>query len=188
MRYDLSLINYTTYVVSGAAYNDLIASYPDYKVIKAPLVQEALAKNPKGYLHMFIKVNKKLKTFKLLITPQNYYKVALSELITNQPTVVNKPLVTVSKVTAPDVLKAGLKHMQDRATTYDKPSGERSMGKTVAAFNVITSKNLTEEEGWLFMEVLKQVRSMQGNFKLDNYEDLAAYAALRAEAAASERE
>ena len=78
-------------------------------------------------------------------------------------------------------------HMEDRAVTYDKEDGERSMGKTMAAFNVITGSNLTEEEGWLFMEILKQVRSMQGNFKADNYEDLAAYAALRGECASRDR-
>ena len=77
--------------------------------------------------------------------------------------------------------------MEDRAVTYDKEGGERSMGKTVAAFNVITGSNLTEEEGWLFMEILKQVRSMQGAFKADNYEDLAAYAALRGECASRDR-
>lgn len=84
-------------------------------------------------------------------------------------------------------LKKGLGHMEDRAVTYDKEGGERSMGKTVAAFNVITGSNLTEEEGWLFMEILKQARSMQGAFKADNYEDLAAYAALRGECASRDR-
>jgi hypothetical protein len=94
----------------------------------------------------------------------------------------------VSGVTlAPEFLKKALGHMEDRAATYDKEGGERSMGKTVAAFNAITGSNLTEEEGWLFMEILKQVRSMQGGFKADNYEDLAAYAALRGECASRDR-
>lgn len=88
---------------------------------------------------------------------------------------------------ASDILSAGIEHMQNRATTYDKPAGERSMGKTVTAFNAIADKDLTEEQGWLFMGILKQVRSQQGNFKLDNYEDEAAYAGLRGEAAARER-
>lgn len=91
-------------------------------------------------------------------------------------------------IPAPDFLKKGLNHMEDRAATYDKKGcGERSMAKTVVAFNAITGHNLTEEEGWLFMENLKQVRSLQGNFKADNYEDLAAYAALRGECASRER-
>lgn len=89
--------------------------------------------------------------------------------------------------TAADYCKAALGHMEDRAVTYDKPTGERSMGKTVEAFNVITGHQLTEEQGWLFMETLKMVRSQQGAFKADNYEDATAYASLRGEAAEKER-
>ena len=92
-------------------------------------------------------------------------------------------------VKAHEVLEAGVKHMQDRAATYDKPDGERSMEATVDAFNVITGDGLmnTEERGWLFMNILKMVRSQQGDFKLDNYEDGAAYWGLAAEAAHKER-
>lgn len=90
-------------------------------------------------------------------------------------------------ITASSMLTAALGHMEDRAKTYDAPGGERSMGKTVSAFNTITSHNLTEEQGWLFMEILKQVRSQQGNYRADNYEDMVAYAALRGECAARER-
>lgn len=83
------------------------------------------------------------------------------------------------------VLMVAAQHMQDRASTYDAPSGERSMAKTVAMFNTLRGKDyITTEEGWMFMAILKIVRSQQGNFKLDNYEDLAAYAALAAEEAA----
>lgn len=88
---------------------------------------------------------------------------------------------------ARDFLEAASGHMQDRAATYDNPTGERSMGRTVAAFNIITGHQLTEEEGWLFMGVLKKVRSVQGDFRADNYEDDAAYAALRGEAAKRDR-
>lgn len=88
---------------------------------------------------------------------------------------------------APEVLQAALGHMQDRATTYDKPTGERSMARTVTAFNAITGHTLTEEQGWLLMGVLKQVRSQSGGFRADNYEDEAAYAALRAECAYAAR-
>ena len=88
---------------------------------------------------------------------------------------------------AADFLKKGIQHMGDRATTYDNPEGERSMGKTVAAFNIITGHNLTEEQGWLMMGILKMVRSQQGNYKADNYEDEASYAGLRGECAARTR-
>lgn len=90
-------------------------------------------------------------------------------------------------VTAASMLTAALGHMEDRAKTYDAPGGERSMGKTVSAFNIITGMEMTEEQGWLFMEILKQVRSQQGNYRADNYEDMVAYAALRGECAARER-
>ena len=84
---------------------------------------------------------------------------------------------------ATDVLKKAAKHMRDRAATYDKPEGERSMAKTVAAFNAITGKPLSVAEGWLFMAVLKQVRVFQNPAKphQDSLEDGVAYAALLAE-------
>ncbi|WP_312139930.1 DUF6378 domain-containing protein [Stutzerimonas nitrititolerans] len=88
---------------------------------------------------------------------------------------------------AHQILEAGLGHMKDRSATYDKPAGERSMGATVDAFRVITGHDLTEEQGWLFMGLLKMVRSQQGGFRADNYEDLAAYAGLQGEAAWAER-
>lgn len=88
---------------------------------------------------------------------------------------------------APDILTAALGHMQDRATTYDKPEGERSMPATVAAFNALTGHNLTAEQGWLFMTVLKLCRTQQGGHRPDNYEDGAAYFALMGEQAAVDR-
>ena len=84
---------------------------------------------------------------------------------------------------AADVLKAGAMHMEDRAATYDAPNGERSMAKTVEMFNTLTGYELSEEDGWSLMIILKMVRSRQGNYKLDNYEDGAAYFALAAETA-----
>ncbi len=90
-------------------------------------------------------------------------------------------------MTAHNILKKAAQHMQDRAATYDKPEGERSMGATVKAFNVVTSNALTEEQGWLFMALLKAVRSQQGAYRADSYEDGAAYFALMGEAAVQER-
>ena len=89
-------------------------------------------------------------------------------------------------VTPSEVLRAAAQHMEDRATTYDAPNGERSMEKTVAMFNNLMGgdRYMTTEQGWLFMAILKIVRSQQGDFRADNYEDLAAYAALAAEEAA----
>ena len=90
-------------------------------------------------------------------------------------------------MTASDFLGAALNHLGDRASTYDNPTGERSMGRTVEAFNAITGHKLTEEHGWLLMCLLKQVRSQQGKYKSDSYEDGAAYFALMGECAAKVR-
>lgn len=76
---------------------------------------------------------------------------------------------------------------RNRAAEYDQPEGERSMGKTVAAFNTITGHNLSETDAWLMMTLLKAVRANQGEFKSDNYEDLVSYAALLAESAVKEQ-
>jgi hypothetical protein len=97
---------------------------------------------------------------------------------------------SLKKATPPfavTVLTNAAQHMSDRAATYDKPEGERSIEATVAAFTAITGVKLTEEQGWIFMIMLKAVRSQQGDYKLDSYEDGAAYFALAAEAANKER-
>lgn len=88
---------------------------------------------------------------------------------------------------AQHILERAAMHMSDRAVTYDKPQGERSMGATVAAFNIITGHSLTEEQGWLFMTILKAVRSQQGAYRADSYEDGAAYFSLAGEAASRDR-
>jgi uncharacterized membrane protein len=73
--------------------------------------------------------------------------------------------------------------MAERGKTYDQPEGERSMARAVAALGVITGKTLTEAEGWLFMQLLKDVRQWQNPaFHRDSAEDCIAYAALKAEA------
>lgn len=89
--------------------------------------------------------------------------------------------------TAANILTAALGHMRDRASTYDKPEGERSMGATVNAFLAVTGVSMTEEQGWLFMALLKAVRSQQGAYRADSYEDGAAYFALAGEAAVRDR-
>ena len=89
--------------------------------------------------------------------------------------------------TAANILTAALGHMCDRAATYDKPEGERSMGATVDAFEAVTGVSMTEEQGWLFMALLKAVRSQQGAYRADSYEDGAAYFALAGEAAVRDR-
>lgn len=77
--------------------------------------------------------------------------------------------------------------MDARASQYDKPEGERSMGKAVNAFNAITGRDLSEPEGWLLLQVLKDVRLFQRpGYHADSAEDCIAYAALKGEAKARE--
>ena len=87
--------------------------------------------------------------------------------------------------TADEILTTAAGHLKDRAVTYDQPQGERSMGKTVSAFNIITGHELTEAEGWLLLQILKDVRQWTApEYHQDSAEDCVSYAALKAEALA----
>lgn len=89
-------------------------------------------------------------------------------------------------ITAPDLLARAADLMQVRGKQYDKPEGERSMGKAVTAFNAITGHDLAEADGWLLLQVLKDVRQWQRpGYHADSAEDCIAYAALKAEALAN---
>src|SRR5690554_7961080 len=83
--------------------------------------------------------------------------------------------------TAPDFLRQAAELMKERGKQYDQDGGERSMGKTVEAFNAITGRDLSESEGWLLMGLLKSVRQYSGGYHRDSAEDKVAYAALEAE-------
>lgn len=92
-------------------------------------------------------------------------------------------VTTASINSALALLDVAAGHMRARAATYDKPEGERSMGKTVLAFNAITGRDLSESEGWLLLQLLKDVRDRQRPAAhRDSLEDCIAYAALKAEA------
>ena len=85
---------------------------------------------------------------------------------------------------AEQFLRNGADVLAERGKEYDKPEGERSMARTVAAFNSITGKDLTEAEGWAFMALLKMVRQWQnpGRYHEDSAVDGVNYSALMAEA------
>lgn len=88
--------------------------------------------------------------------------------------------------TAVDFLATPIAVMEERGKTYDSPEGERSMGKTVGAFNTITGHELSESEGWLLLQILKDVRQWQGEvYHEDSAVDCVAYSALKAEALAA---
>lgn len=90
--------------------------------------------------------------------------------------------------TALELLRRAQEVMEERAREYDKPAGERSIGAVVTALNAIVGrKALTEAEGWLFMELLKNVRLFSApGYHADSGLDGIAYSALMAEAKAKE--
>ena len=84
---------------------------------------------------------------------------------------------------ADEILTKAAELMRERGKQYDTEGGERSMGKAVRAFNAITGRDLSEPEGWLLLQVLKDVRLFQKpGYHADSAEDCVAYAALKAEA------
>ena len=85
--------------------------------------------------------------------------------------------------TAPEILTKAANLLAERGKQYDTDA-ERSMAKTVRAFNAITGHTLTESDGWYLLLILKGVRQYQNPSKphIDSLEDAVAYAALWAEA------
>ena len=88
-------------------------------------------------------------------------------------------------MSASEVLRDAARLIEERALQRDRVNGERSMAATVRAFNSIYGTDLSEVQGWHFMELLKMSRSAGGRYIADDYDDKVAYAALAAEAAAA---
>lgn len=80
---------------------------------------------------------------------------------------------------AQDVLRNAADTIDARATERGEVQ-ERSMARTVAMFNAHWDTNLTEQQGWSFMQHLKAARNRSGH-KDDDLLDKTAYAALEAE-------
>lgn len=89
--------------------------------------------------------------------------------------------------TSVDFLQAAIDVQAERGKQYDAPDGTRSMIRATAAFNAITGHKLTEAEGWLLLQVLKDVRQWQNpdKFHEDSALDGVAYSSLKAEALAA---
>ena len=90
---------------------------------------------------------------------------------------------------AQDFLRKGADLLEERGKQYDQPGGERSMGKAIRAFNTITGRSLYESEGWLLLQILKDVRQWQNpdKYHADSAEDCVSYAALKAESLQAEQ-
>jgi hypothetical protein len=70
--------------------------------------------------------------------------------------------------------------LKDRAATRDQ-EGERSMALAVSIFGAMTGRVMDEMDGWRFMVSLKLARAARGQCHLDDWVDLAGYAALAGE-------
>lgn len=82
-------------------------------------------------------------------------------------------------MSAPQILRQAAETIEARSRLRDQ-EGERSMCKTVAAFNALTGNSLSETDGWVFMALVKLARSQHGQDP-DNFVDCCAYAALAGE-------
>ena len=87
-----------------------------------------------------------------------------------------------------EFLQAAINVQAERGKQYDKPTGERSMGATISAFNCITGYTLEESDGWMLLGLLKLVRQSQNpeQYHHDSALDFVAYASLYAESASEQ--
>lgn len=106
------------------------------------------------------------------------HRAGTPETIAPSPSTLSSVVPTINAGT---ILQNAATEMQDRAASRDTPEGERSMGRCVKAFNAMFGTELTETQGWQFMELLKMARSAGGEFRLDDFTDGVAYAALAGE-------
>lgn len=115
------------------------------------------------------------------------YRYQLEHYISRKEPSLNDQYAEIEKVrqshrTASEIADSALKHIRERAETYDQPTGERSAAKTAKAFNAITGKDITESEVWLLLQLLKDVRQWsREDYHQDSAEDCIAYAALKDE-------
>ena len=117
----------------------------------------------------------------------SYRQYLMNFIVGNRTESLNDQYAEIEKVrqshrTASEIADSALKHIRERAETYDQPTGERSATKTAKAFNAITGKDITESEVWLLLQLLKDVRQWsREDYHQDSAEDCIAYAALKAE-------
>lgn len=106
---------------------------------------------------------------------------SFTDRIFRRPKQTAKPSTPVSI----RILEQAAQIQRDRSVTYDQGGtmeGERSMGRTVQAFNVITGRDLSESEGWLLLQILKDVRDRANGPHEDSLVDCTSYSSLKAEA------
>lgn len=81
-----------------------------------------------------------------------------------------------------DFIDSALRTLAIRGVERDSPEGERSMHHAVRIYNAITGQEMTERQGWTFMQALKLARAERTKkFNADDFVDLIGYTALRGE-------
>lgn len=86
---------------------------------------------------------------------------------------------------AEQILEKGIAAIRSRAEERDLDE-ERSMGKAVEIFHLISGESLSEYHGWLFMVALKLARNATARINEDDLVDCAAYCALALECATNQ--
>ena len=86
---------------------------------------------------------------------------------------------------APTILQTAIDTLAQRGQQRDQPEGERTIPSVVSAFNAMTGHSITEQQGWLFLALVKVRRCQTGQPDPDHYVDGAAYFALAGESALS---
>lgn len=96
-------------------------------------------------------------------------------------------------VTAEDIIQEALDTLKERGTFYDTNGDgkERSLHRVAEIATILLAASLkrgylTGEDIGLLLIIVKLVRSQQGDFRPDNFVDIAGYAGLTAEAAYDE--
>jgi len=84
------------------------------------------------------------------------------------------------------MLREAADTIEQRASERDVEK-EKTMRDTINAFNAMYHTELTEEQGWMFMVLLKMRRARGGSYNRDDYIDGAAYFALAAEGAIDDK-
>ena len=83
---------------------------------------------------------------------------------------------------AHEILSEAAIILEERGKLRDTEDGERSMNRAVAAYTSLRGPSMVGElDGWLFMCCLKLARATAGSPCVDDYQDLAGYAALAGE-------
>ena len=87
--------------------------------------------------------------------------------------------------TIENILQTVRNLLGSRGQVRDQAGAERSMKRVVEIFNLLEDLELTEEQGWRFMQVLKMVRQTRaehmGKTVMDDYYDNISYSVLQLE-------